>query len=173
MTDVIKEGAFIPDMDLKAIVKEEIKDIKLSQLFADHSLMHPKDKKIVLFSVPGAFTPTCSAKHLPGYLTYAQAFKEKKVDQIVCLSVNDPFVMKAWCDVNKANNDIIFLADGNATFSKALGLTFDGGMYSLGIRSQRFAMILNGLKVERLFIEKPGVFDVSSAEKVLAYLSSS
>jgi glutaredoxin/glutathione-dependent peroxiredoxin len=171
MTDVIKEGALIPDMDLKAIVKEEIKDIKLSQLFADHSLMHPKDKKIVLFSVPGAFTPTCSAKHLPGYLTYAQAFKEKKVDQIVCLSVNDPFVMKAWCDVNKANNDIIFLADGNATFSEALGLTFDGGMYSLGIRGQRFAMILNGLKVEKLFIEKPGVFDVSSAEKVLAYLS--
>ena len=173
MTDVIKEGALIPDMSLKAIVKEEIKDIKLSQLFADHSLMHPKDKKIVLFSVPGAFTPTCSAKHLPGYLTYAQAFKEKKVDQIVCLSVNDPFVMKAWCDVNKANNDIIFLADGNATFSEALGLTFDGGMYSLGIRGQRFAMILNGLKVEKLFIEKPGVFDVSSAEKVLAYLSSS
>lgn len=171
MTDVIKEGALIPDMSLKAIVKEEIKDIKLSQLFADHSLMHPKDKKIVLFSVPGAFTPTCSAKHLPGYLTYAQAFKEKKVDQIVCLSVNDPFVMKAWCDVNKANNDIIFLADGNATFSEALGLTFDGGMYSLGIRGQRFAMILNGLKVEKLFIEKPGVFDVSSAEKVLAYLS--
>ena len=171
MTDVIKEGALIPDMSLKAIVKEEIKDIKLSQLFADHSLMHPKDKKIVLFSVPGAFTPTCSAKHLPGYMTYAQAFKEKKVDQIVCLSVNDPFVMKAWCDVNKANNDIIFLADGNATFSEALGLTFDGGMYSLGIRGQRFAMILNGLKVEKLFIEKPGVFDVSSAEKVLAYLS--
>ena len=173
MADVIKEGALIPDMSLKAIVKEEIKDIKLSQLFADHSLMHPKDKKIVLFSVPGAFTPTCSAKHLPGYLTYAQAFKEKKVDQIVCLSVNDPFVMKAWCDVNKANNDIIFLADGNASFSKALGLTFDGAMYSLGIRGQRFAMILNGLKVEKLFIEKPGVFDVSSAEKVLAYLSSS
>ena len=173
MTDIIKEGALIPDMSLKAIVKEEIKDIKLSQLFADHSLMHPKDKKIVLFSVPGAFTPTCSAKHLPGYMTYAQAFKEKKVDQIVCLSVNDPFVMKAWCDVNKANNDIIFLADGNASFSKALGLTFDGGMYSLGIRGQRFAMILNGLKVEKLFIEKPGVFDVSSAEKVLAYLSSS
>ena len=173
MTDVIKEGALIPDMSLKAIVKEEIKDIKLSQLFADKSLMHPDDKKIVLFSVPGAFTPTCSAKHLPGYMTYAQAFKEKKIDQIVCLSVNDPFVMKAWCDVNKANNDIIFLADGNATFSKALGLTFDGGMYSLGIRGQRFAMILKGLKVEKLFIEKPGVFDVSSAEKVLAYLSSS
>ena len=173
MSDVIKEGALIPDISLKAIVKEEIKDIKLSLLFADHSLMHPKDKKIVLFSVPGAFTPTCSAKHLPGYMTYSQAFKEKKVDQIVCLSVNDPFVMKAWCDVNKANNDIIFLADGNATFSKALGLTFDGGMYSLGIRGQRFAMILNGLKVEKLFIEKPGVFDVSSAEKVLAYLSSS
>jgi peroxiredoxin len=171
MTDVIQEGAIIPDMDLKAIVKDQIKDIKLSHLFADHTLMHPKDKKIVLFSVPGAFTPTCSAKHLPGYLTYAKALKEKRVDDIVCLSVNDPFVMKAWCDANKANNDIIFLADGNASFSKALGLTFDGAMYSLGVRSQRFAMILKGLKVEKLFIEKPGVFDVSSAEKVLAHLS--
>ena len=171
MTEIIKEGDNLPDMAIKAIVKDEIKDTKLSTLFADHSLMHPKDKKIVLFSVPGAFTPTCSAKHLPGFLTYASAFKEKKVDEIVCLSVNDPFVMKAWCDANKAGNDILFLADGNASLSKAMGLTFDGSMYSLGIRSQRFAMILNGLKVERLFIEKPGVFDVSSAQKVLSQLT--
>ena len=170
MTDIIKEGDLLPDLTIKAIVKDEIKDAKLSHLFADHSLMHPKDKKIVLFSVPGAFTPTCSAKHLPGFLTYASAFKEKKVDEIVCLSVNDPFVMKAWCDANKAGNDIMFLADGNALLSKALGLTFDGSMYSLGIRSQRFAMILTGLKLEKLFIEKPGVFDVSSAQKVLANL---
>ncbi len=171
MSVIIKEGDNLPDISIKAIVKDEIKDIKLSLLFADHSLMHPKDKKIVLFSVPGAFTPTCSAKHLPGFLTYANAFKEKKIDEIVCLSVNDPFVMKAWCDANKANNDIIFLADGNAALSKSIGLTFDGSMYSLGIRSQRFAMILNGLKVERLFIEKPGVFDVSSAQKVLSQLT--
>ena len=168
MTEVIKEGDKLPDLAIKAIVKDEIKDTKLSNIFADHSLMHPTDKKIVLFSVPGAFTPTCSAKHLPGYLTYAKAFKEKRVDEIVCLSVNDPFVMKAWCDANKAGNDIIFIADGNATLSKSIGLTFDGSMYSLGERSQRFAMILNGLKVEKLFIEKPGVFDVSSAQKVLA-----
>jgi peroxiredoxin len=79
--------------------------------------------------------------------------------------------MKAWCDANKAGNDILFLADGNASLSKALGLTFDGSMYSLGVRSQRFAMILTGLKVEKLFIEKPGVFDVSSAQKVLGHLS--
>ena len=171
MTEIIKEGDNLPDVLIKAIVKNEIKEIKLSNLFADHSLMHPKDKKVVLFSVPGAFTPTCSAKHLPGFITYANAFKEKKVDEIVCLSVNDPFVMKAWCDVNKAGNDIIFLADGNATLSKAIGLTFDGAMYSLGIRSQRFAMILTGLKVQKLFIEKPGVFDVSSAQKVLGHLT--
>ena len=171
MTEVIKEGDKLPDLAIKAIVKDEIKDTKLSNLFADHSLMLPTDKKIVLFSVPGAFTPTCSAKHLPGFLTYASAFKEKKVDHIVCLSVNDPFVMKAWCDTNKAGNDIIFLADGNAALSKAIGLTFDGSMYSLGIRSQRFAMILKGLKVEKLFVEKPGVFDVSSAQKVLGHIS--
>ena len=170
MTEVIKEGDKLPDLAIKAIVKDEIKDTKLSNLFADHSLMHPTDKKIVLFSVPGAFTPTCSAKHLPGFLKYASAFKEKKVDNIVCLSVNDPFVMKAWCDTNKAGNDIIFLADGNAALSKAIGLTFDGSMYSLGIRSQRFAMILKGLKVEKLFVEKPGVFDVSSAQKVLGHI---
>ena len=171
MTEIIKEGDNLPDVSIKAIVKDEIKEIKLSNLFADHSLMHPKDKKVVLFSVPGAFTPTCSAKHLPGFLTYFSAFKEKKVDDIVCLSVNDPFVMKAWSDANKAGNNIIFLADGNAALSKAIGLTFDGSLYSLGIRSQRFAMILKGLKVEKLFIEKPGVFDVSSAQKVLGYLT--
>ena len=170
MAEVIKEGDNLPDLSIKTIVKDEIKDVRLSTLFADHSLMHPTDKKIVLFSVPGAFTPTCSAKHLPGFLTYASAFKEKKVDNIVCLSVNDPFVMKAWCDTNKAGNDIIFLADGNAALSKAIGLTFDGSMYSLGIRSQRFAMILKGLKVEKLFVEKPGVFDVSSAQKVLGHI---
>ena len=171
MSNVIKVGESLPDLDMKVINKDVIKDIRLSKLFADHSLMHPREKKIVLFSVPGAFTPTCSAKHLPGFMTYANAFKEKKVDNIVCLSVNDPFVMKAWCDTNKAGNDIIFLADGNAALSKAIGLTFDGSMYSLGIRSQRFAMILKGLKVEKLFVEKPGVFDVSSAQKVLGHIS--
>jgi len=170
MSEMIKEGDNLPDISVKAIVRDEIKDIKLGLLFADHSLMHPKDKKIVLFSVPGAFTPTCSAKHLPGFLTYASAFKEKKIEEIVCLSVNDPFVMKAWCDANKAGNDIIFIADGNASLSKSIGLTFDGSMYSLGERSQRFAMVLTGLKVEKLFVEKPGVFDVSSAQKVLASL---
>ena len=116
--------------------------------------MHPKDKNIVLFSVPGAFTPTCSAKHLPGFLTYASAFKEKKIDEIVCLSVNDPFVMKAWCDANKAGNDIIFIADGNASLSKSMGLTFDGSMYSLGVRSQRFAMGFKGFKSGKAFYRK-------------------
>ena len=170
MTESIKIGEFLPDIDMKAVIKDEIKDVKLSQLFSDHSLMHPKEKKIVLFSVPGAFTPTCSAKHLPGFLTYASEFREKKVDNIVCLSVNDPFVMKAWSDTNKAGNDIIFLADGNAELSKSIGLTFDGAMYALGERSQRFAMILKGLKVEKIFIDKPGVFEVSSAQNVLKNL---
>tara|TARA_X000000950_G_C13666868_1_gene558253 strand:- start:67 stop:582 length:516 start_codon:yes stop_codon:yes gene_type:complete len=170
MAEVIKVGEKLPDIEMKVIIKDEIKDSKLSKLFADHSLMHPREKKIILFSVPGAFTPTCSAKHLPGFMTYANSFKEKKIDDIYCLSVNDPFVMKAWSDTNKAGDCISFLADGNAELTKAIGLTFDGSMYSLGIRSQRFAMILTGLKVEKLFIEKPGVFDVSSAQKVLTHL---
>ena len=152
-----------PVLDVSIVLNGDISQISTEELV--------KDKNVVLVGVPGAFTPTCSAKHLPGFLTYASAFKEKKVDEIVCLSVNDPFVMKAWCDANKAGNDILFLADGNASLSKALGLTFDGSMYSLGVRSQRFAMILTGLKVEKLFIEKPGVFDVSSAQKVLGHLS--
>ena len=170
MSDIVKVGDVLPDLDMKVIIKDDIKDIKLSKLFSDHSLMYPKEKKIVLFAVPGAFTPTCSAKHLPGFLTFASAFKEKKIDNIVCLSVNDPFVMKAWCDANKAGSDIIFLADRNAQLSKSLGLTFDGSMYSLGVRSQRYAMVLKGLKVEKLFIEKPGVFEVSSAQYVLKSL---
>ena len=158
----IKINEKLPDSEIFRLINEEPVKIKIYSLFSK--------KKIILLGMPGAFTSVCSAKHLPGFLTYASAFKEKKIDEIVCLSVNDPFVMKAWCDANKAGNDIIFIADGNASLSKSIGLTFDGSMYSLGIRSQRFAMVLTGLKVEKLFVEKPGVFDVSSAQKVLASL---
>ena len=144
--------------------------MRLSVAFADHSLLHPKNKKVVLFSVPGAFTPTCSAKHLPGFIANIPSFKSKKVDEIVCLAVNDPFVMKAWGETNRALDDIIFIADGNAKLSLELGLTFDGSMYSLGVRGQRFAMILEGVKVKKLFVEEPGAFDVSRAENVLKNL---
>ena len=171
MTDVIKEGSLIPDMDLKAIVKEEIKDIKLSQLFADHSLMHPKDKKIVLFSVPGAFTPTCSAKHLPGYLTYAQAFKEKKVDQIVCLSVNDPFVMDAWGKNHNVGDKILMVGDPFLNFTKSIGAEVDKSGRGLGVRSNRYTMLIDNLKIVKLQEEKDtGSCEISAAENFLKAL---
>ena len=153
----------IPDVEVFQLINNEPEIIKIKKIF--------KDKKTILLGMPGAFTSVCSSKHLPGYLSNLDRFKSKGIDLIACIAVNDPFVMKAWCDANKAGNDILFLADGNASLSKALGLTFDGSMYSLGVRSQRFAMILTGLKVEKLFVEKPGVFDVSSAQKVLGHLS--
>ncbi len=167
---MIKEGEYLPDLELKIIQKGEIKDAKLSNTFIDKTTSLEKNKKIVLFSLPGAFTPTCSAKHLPGFINNFSSFKEKNVDEIVCLSVNDPFVMHAWGAANNALNDLTFIADGNANLSKALELTFDGSKYSLGIRGQRFAMILEGLKVKSLFLEEPGAFDVSSAENVLKSL---
>ena len=159
----IQEGDKIPEATVHHMTDAGPTPITTNELFSG--------KRSVLFAVPGAFTPGCSMHHLPGFIDNSDEILGKGVDQIVCLSVNDPFVMKAWCDANKAGNDILFLADGNASLSKAMGLTFDGSMYSLGIRSQRFAMILTGLKVEKLFIEKPGVFDVSSAQKVLGHLS--
>ena len=159
----IQEGDKIPEATVHHMTDTGPTPITTSELFSG--------KRSVLFAVPGAFTPGCSMHHLPGFIDNSDEILGKGVDQIVCLSVNDPFVMKAWCDANKAGNDILFLADGNASLSKAMGLTFDGSMYSLGVRSQRFAMILTGLKVEKLFVEKPGVFDVSSAQKVLGHLS--
>ena len=151
-----------PNQELRILIDGEVQNINSADYFLG--------KKIVLVGVPGAFTPTCHLSHLPGYTENLQKFKDKGYS-VTFIAVNDPFVMKAWCDANKAGNDILFLADGNASLSKSLGLTFDGSMYSLGLRSQRFAMILTGLKVEKLFIEKPGVFDVSSAQKVLGHLS--
>ena len=171
MTEIIKEGDNLPDMAIKAIVKDEIKDTKLSTLFADHSLMHPKDKKIVLFSVPGAFTPTCSAKHLPGFLTYASAFKEKKVDAIVCLSVNDPFVMAAWGNDKGTGDKMLMVGDGNGELTEALGLSMDGSGFGLGKRSLRYSMIIDDNSLTKLNVEEnPGEVATSSAETILSQL---
>jgi len=126
-----------------------------------------KGKKVVLFAVPGAFTPTCSAKHLPGFVDNAEALKAKGVDEIVCTSVNDPFVMGVW---GKGSEGITFLADGNADFASALGLTMDGSGFGLGTRSQRYAAVVNDGVVEQLFVEGPGEFKVSSAEYVLEHI---
>jgi peroxiredoxin len=127
-------------------------------------------KKVALFSVPGAFTPTCSAKHLPGFIEQADKLRAKGVDRIVCLSVNDAFVMGAWAKAQGAGEKVLLVADGNAEFSNAVGLAFDGSGFGMGTRSQRYAMIVQDGVVKQLFVEKPMEFKVSSAEAVLAAL---
>ncbi|GJC04445.1 peroxiredoxin [Aeromonas hydrophila] len=125
-------------------------------------------KRVVLFAVPGAFTPTCSNAHLPGYVVLADKFKAKGVDAICCLSVNDAFVMKAWQDAQNAEA-ITMLADGDGSWTRALGLAKETGAFG-GVRAQRFALIANDGVVEQLFVEAPGKFEVSDAQSLLAAL---
>lgn len=127
-------------------------------------------KKVVLFSVPGAFTPTCSARHLPGFVEHAGAIKSKGVDTIACLAVNDVFVMSAWGQASGVGDAVVMLADGNGTYTKALGLELDGSGFGLGTRGQRFAMVVDDGKVSALHVEPPGQFGVSSAESILEQL---
>lgn len=126
-------------------------------------------RKIVLFSVPGAFTPTCSEKHLPGYIAQFEAFRDKGVG-VACLSVNDPFVMKAWTASLGAPADMIVLADGNAEFTRALGLEMDASAYGMGVRGKRFALYAEDGVVKHLEVEAPGEFRVSTAEHMLSLL---
>lgn len=128
-----------------------------------------KGKRAVLFAVPGAYTPTCSAKHLPGFKEHADALKAKGVDVIACTSVNDVFVMDAWGKEQGAD-DVVMLADGNGEFAQKIGLEMDGSAFGMGTRSQRYAMVVNDGVVEQLFVEGPGEFKVSSAEYVLENL---
>ncbi len=126
--------------------------------------------KVALFSVPGAFTPTCSAKHLPGFVEKAEALKAKGVEKIVCMSVNDAFVMQAWGESQKAGDAVEMLADGNGDFARALGLTMDGKGFGMGERAQRFSAIVDNGVVAQLNIEEPGAFEVSSADYMVAKL---
>ena len=124
--------------------------------------------KVAFFALPGAFTPTCSAKHLPGFVEKAGELKAKGVNKIVCMSVNDAFVMDAWGKDQSVGENVEMLADGNGAFSRALGLTMDGTGFGMGERAQRFSMVIDGGKVTHLFVEEPGAFEVSSAEHMLA-----
>lgn len=155
-------------------VGDKLPDVKLVKATengpeAVQSADYFKGKRVALFSVPGAFTPTCSAKHLPGFVEKAEELKAKGIDEIVGTAVNDPFVMGAW---NKASgsSDITMLADGNADFAKAVGLTMDGSGFGLGLRGQRFSMVVNDGVVEQLHVEAPGEFKVSSAEYMIDQL---
>ena len=130
-----------------------------------------KGRKVVLFAVPGAFTPTCQNNHLPGYLKNADAIKAKGVDAIAVTGVNDVFVMNAWCKANNAEGQIEFLADGNADFAKAIGLSMDGSGFGLGMRSQRYSMIVNDGVVEAINVEDaPGKADISGADALIKQL---
>ena len=129
-----------------------------------------KGKRVALFAVPGAFTPTCSAKHLPGFKEQAAAIKGKGVDLIACVSVNDVFVMKAWAKDQGIGDEIMMLADGNGDFTKALGLELNASKFGMGSRSQRYSLIANDGVVEQLFVEAAGEFRVSSADYLLEHL---
>ncbi len=126
--------------------------------------------KVALFSVPGAFTPTCSAKHLPGFVEKEGDFKAKGIDKIVCMSVNDAFVMGAWGKAQNAGDKVVMMADGNGDFARALGLVMDGKGFGMGERSQRFSAVIDNGVVKKLNVEKPGAFEVSSADHMLGQL---
>ena len=130
-----------------------------------------RGKKVALFAVPGAFTPTCSARHLPSYVEKAQDLKSQGIDEIACISVNDPFVMAAWGKAD-GSDDIVMLADGNGAFAEAVGLGMDGSKFGMGKRSQRYSMIVNDGVVEKLNVEAPGDYRASSAEYMLDQLAT-
>jgi peroxiredoxin (alkyl hydroperoxide reductase subunit C) len=158
----IQVGDKIPSATLKVAGSEGIRDVGTDELFGG--------KKVVVFAVPGAFTPTCSAKHLPGFVQNADAMRSRGVDKIVCLAVNDAFVMGAWGRDQGVGEKIVMAADGNGEFTRALGLELDASRFGMGTRSQRFAMVVDDGVVAKLQVEAPGKFEVSSAEAILRAL---
>ena len=157
----ISVGDRLPDVTLTKAGAEGPEQVQSSDYF--------KGRKVALFSVPGAFTPTCSARHLPGYVEKADELKAKGVDEIACTAVNDAFVMGAWQGANDAQ-DVTMLADGNGDFAEAVGLTMDGKGFGMGTRGQRYSMIVEDGVVKELNVEQPGDFSVSSAEHMLGQL---
>lgn len=157
----IQIGDRLPEATLNTM-KDGVEAITIQDIFAG--------KKVVLFAVPGAFTPTCSAKHLPGFVEHLSAIKAKGVDTIACVAVNDAFVMNAWAKSQQVPDEVLMLADGNAAFTQKLGLELDATGFGMGIRSKRFALVAEDGVVKQLFVEAPGEFKVSSAEHVLSML---
>jgi peroxiredoxin len=157
----INVGDRIPQATLNYF-KDGVQAISTDEIF--------KGKKVVLFSVPGAFTPTCSAKHLPGYVEKFAEFKNRGVD-VACLAVNDAFVMNAWAKDQKVPDGLLMLADGNGSFSKALGLEMDGTAFGLGMRGKRFALYAEDGVVRKIHVEAPGEFKVSDANSMLAAIA--
>jgi peroxiredoxin len=158
----IKVGDRIPSVTLMQMQDGGPKPVSTDELF--------KGRKVALFALPGAFTPTCSAKHLPGFIQQHGALKAKGVDAIACLSVNDAFVMGAWGTQQGAGDKVMMLADGNGDFTRAVGLEMDGSKFGMGKRSQRYSMVVEDGVVKSLNVEAPGAFEVSSADHMLALL---
>jgi peroxiredoxin len=158
----IKAGERMPSGTLKTMGPDGAKDVKTEELF--------RGKKVVLFSVPGAFTPTCDAKHLPGFVQLADQLKAKGVDTIACMAVNDVFVMNAWGKASGVGDRILMLADGNGEYARVLGLELDAKGHGMGTRGQRFAIIARDGAATHVNVEAPGQFKVSAAEYVLGQL---
>lgn len=157
----IAVGDRLPDATFKMRTPEGLEDVTVRELTAG--------KRVVLFAVPGAFTPTCHAKHLPSFLEHHAGLKAKGIDVIACVAVNDPFVLDAWAKQSGVGDKILMLSDGNAAFTKAMGLDFDGSGFGLGTRSKRYAMLVEDGVVKALHVEEsPGVMEVSGADKILA-----
>jgi peroxiredoxin len=154
----IKVGDRVPAATLN-VIKDGVQSVGTDELF--------KGKKVVLFSVPGAFTPTCSEKHLPGFVEHYQEFRRRGIE-VVCMAVNDAFVMKAWAKDRGVPEGLLMLADGNGDFAKALGLEMDASKFGMGVRSKRFALYVEDGVVKQVHVEAPGEFKVSSAEAMLA-----
>ena len=159
----IQVGDRLPDVPITIAASDGPKPTTTGEFF--------KGKRVALFAVPGAFTPTCSARHLPSYVDKAEELKGKGIDEIACVSVNDPFVMSAWGE-RDGSQDITMLADGNGQFAEAVGLTMDGSKFGLGQRSQRYSMIVDDGVVEQLNVEGPGEYRASSAENMLDQLAT-
>jgi peroxiredoxin len=158
----IKVGDKLPEATFKVMKEGKPADLTVSDL--------TKGKKVALFAVPGAFTPTCSVKHLPGYKEKAAEFRAKGVDTIACVSVNDVFVMGAWGKDQQVGDDVLMLADGNGAFAKAVGLEMDGSGFGMGSRSKRYSMVVEDGVVKSLNVEAPGEFKVSAADFMLGQL---
>ncbi|HEY7797671.1 MAG TPA: peroxiredoxin [Hyphomonadaceae bacterium] len=158
----IKVGDRLPDATFRVMKDGKPVDLTTAEL--------AKGKKVALFAVPGAFTPTCSVKHLPGYKEKAAELRSKGVDTIACVSVNDVFVMNAWGKDQQVGDDVVMLADGNGAFAKAVGLEMDGSGFGMGSRSKRYSMIVEDGVVKQLNVEGPGEFKVSAADYMLGQL---
>ena len=158
----IKVGDKLPAGKFTTMTKDGPKKLSTDELFAG--------KTVVLFSVPGAFTPTCDAKHLPGFVEHVADIKNKSVDTVACMAVNDVFVMNAWGKASGVGEKILMLADGNGEYAKALGLELDASGYGMGLRGQRFALVVKDGVATHLNVEGPGEFKVSSAEYILKQL---